>query len=549
MPRDALPDDSGTLKAMLLAERVQNERLRQIIRDLQRHQFGRRAETLPEDQMLLGLEDVEQAAARDATDAEQATPAARQAGAAKRRANRGSLPAHLPRIETTIDIDDKTCRCCQGALHRIGEDKSERLDIMPAQFRVLVTIRPKYACRTCEDGVVQAPAPARLIEGGLPTEATIAQVLVSKYADHLPLYRQAQIYARQGIDLDRSTLADWVGHAAWHLRPLHERLLMRLKELPRLFADETTAPVLDPGRGRTKTGQLWSYAADDRPWGGSDPPGVAYVYAPDRKAERPIAHLDGFKGILQVDGYAGYPKLAERGDVELAFCWVHVRRNFYKLATPGPAPIASEALQRIAALYMIEKDIRGRSADERRIVRQQRSRPLIDALEPWLRAKLGLISQKGKLAEAIRYALSRWEGLTRFLDDGRIELDNSPVERPEKCALRRLLRRRRALRRHRFADRNLQAERCRSARLSCYVDGHDVELWEGTRQVALLTRSNLPFEQRRLFAAASAPSSGRLLGNDQRPGRLCPCARSPPAPLCVNDRGALAPGTPVVALG
>src|ERR1700730_1425553 len=179
MPSDALPDDPMMLKAMLLAERVQNERLRQIIRDLQRHQFGRRAETLPEDQMLLGLEDVEQTAACDAADAEQATPAARQAGTAKRRANRGALPAHLPRIETTIDLDDKTCLCCQGALHRIGEDRSERLDIVPAQFRVLVTIRPKYACRTCEDGVVQASAPARLIEGGLPTEATIAQVLVS----------------------------------------------------------------------------------------------------------------------------------------------------------------------------------------------------------------------------------------------------------------------------------------------------------------------------------------------------------------------------------
>jgi transposase len=244
---------------------------------------------------------------------------------------------------------------------------------------MLVTIRPKYACRQCEDGVMQAPAPARLIEGGLPTEATIAHVLVSKYADHLPLYRQAQIYARQGVNLDRSTLADWVGHAAWHLRPLHQRLLDKLKERPKLFADETTLPVLDPGRGRTKTGQLWAYAADDRPWDGSDPPGVAYVYAPDRKAERPITHLDGFKGVLQVDGYAGYRRLAERGNVQLAFCWVHARRNFYKLATPGPAPIASEALQRIAALYAIE--IRGRSAEERRLVRRQKSRPLIDAWE------------------------------------------------------------------------------------------------------------------------------------------------------------------------
>ena len=429
MPSDALPNDLQTLKAMLLAERCESERLRQIIKELQRHRFGRRAEALPEDQMLLGLEDVEQTAASDEATADQAAPAERTARAHKRRINRGSLPAHLPRIEVIADIDDKTCPCCKGELHRIGEDKSERLDLVPAQFRVLVTRRPKYACRSCEDGVIQAPAPARLIEGGLPTEATIAQVLVSKYADHLPLYRQAQIYARQGIDLDRSTLADWVGHAAWHLRPLHERLLVKLRQRSKLFADETTVPVLDPGRGRTKTGQLWTYAADDRPWRGADPPGVAYVYAPDRKAERPIAHLDGFKGILQVDGYAGYPKLAERGDVELAFCWAHMRRKFYELANPGPAPIASEALKRIAEFYAIEKNIRGRSAEERRIIRQQKSRPLAEAFEPWLRAKLTLISQKGKLAEAIRYALSRWQGLTRFIDDGRIELDNNTVER------------------------------------------------------------------------------------------------------------------------
>src|SRR6185437_11032338 len=228
---DVLPDDPGTLKAMLIAERAQNDRLRQIIKELQRHRFGRRAETLPEDQMLLGLEDVEQAEADRAAQTDDSSPADRQARAHRRRINRGELP-------------------------RIGEDRSERLDMVPAQFRVLVTRRPKYACRTCEDGVVQAPAPARLIEGGLPTEATVAQVLVSKYADHLPLYRQAQIYARQSIELDRSTLADWVGQAAFLLRPVHERLLMALKASPKLFADETTAPVLDPGRGRTKLGQL-----------------------------------------------------------------------------------------------------------------------------------------------------------------------------------------------------------------------------------------------------------------------------------------------------
>ena len=279
---------------------------------------------------------------------------------------------------------------------------SERLDIVPAQLRVIVVRRPKYACRACTDVVVQAPAPARLVEGGLPTEATVAQVLVSKYADHLPLYRQAQIYARQGINLDRSTLADWVGRAAWHLRPVHERLFASLKASAKLFADETTAPVLDPGRGRTKTGQLWAYARDDRPWQGTDPPGVAYVYAPDRKAERPIAHLDGFTGILQVDGYGGYRALAERNSVTLALCWAHVRRRFYELAAAGPAPIASEALQRIAELYRIEDDIRGRPADERSKGRQECSGPIIADLEPWLRHKLGLISQKTKLAEAIR---------------------------------------------------------------------------------------------------------------------------------------------------
>ena len=414
---------------MLLEERAESERLRQIIKALQRHRFGRRAESLPEDQLLLGLEEAEQVEAAGHAQAEEAAPAQKTARRTKRRVNRGSLPAHLPRVETLVDVASTICPCCSGPLHCIGEDVSERLDIVPAQVRVVVIRRPKYACRACEDGVVQAPAPARLIEGGLPTDGTVAQVLVSKYADHLPLYRQAQIYARQGLTLDRSTLADWVGRAAFHVRPVHERLLAKLKASPKLFADETTAPVLDPGRGRTKTGQLWAYARDDRPWGGTDPPGVAYVYAPDRTAERPAAHLAGFQGVLQVDGYEAYKVLARRGAVKLAFCWSHVRRPFYELAQSGPAPIAAEALVRIAALYRIEAEIRGRSADERRAVRQARSRPLVEAFEPWLREKLSLVSQKSRLAEAIRYALSRWTGLCLFLADGRVEIDSNVVER------------------------------------------------------------------------------------------------------------------------
>jgi transposase len=296
---DTLPDDPETLKAMLIAERIRSERLVQIIKDLQRHRFGARAETLPADQLLLALEVVEQSEADTAAEGEAKSTAVRTEGARKRRANRGALPPHLPRIETVVDVESRACPCCAAELYRIGEDVSEKLDVIPAQFRVLVVRRPKYACRACEDVVVQAPAPARLIEGGLPTEALVAHVLVAKYADHLPLYRQAQIYERQGIHLDRSTLADWVGRAAFHLRPLRERILSHLKSSTKLFADETTAPVLDPGRGRTKIGQLWSYARDDHPWGGMAPPAVAYVYAPDRTASQPIAHLSGFKGVLR----------------------------------------------------------------------------------------------------------------------------------------------------------------------------------------------------------------------------------------------------------
>jgi hypothetical protein len=292
-----------------------------------------------------------------------------------------------------------------------------------------VTRRPKYACRRCAGTVVQAPAPARLVEGGLPTEALVAHAIVAKYADHLPLYRQAQIYARQGIDLDRSTLADWVGRAAWWLRPLHERLLAHLCASPKLFADETPAPVLDPGRGRTKTGQLWAYARDDRAWGGPEPPAVAYAYAPDRKAERPSAHLEHFHGVLQVDGYAGYRALADKGRVTLAFCWAHVRRYFYEIAQGGDAPIASEALARIASLYAIEAEVRGSNPEVRRTARQQRAKPIVDALQAWLDAQHALVSRKSTLGEAIRYALKHWEGLVRFLDDGRIEIDSNPVER------------------------------------------------------------------------------------------------------------------------
>jgi transposase len=402
------------------------ERLQSIIDAFMRHRFGARSEQLDPDQLQLGLEDVETALgqARAAREAMSERPRGEQ----PRKTNRGSLPGHLERIEQVVDIEDKACLCCGGVLHQIGEDVAERLDVVPITFRVLVTRRPRYGCRSCESAVVQAPAPARIVEGGIPTEALIAQVLVAKYADHLPLYRQAQIYARQGIQLDRSTLADWVGRAAWYLRPLRDHVLERLRRSTRLFADETTAPVLDPGRGRTKTGQLWAYARDDRPWGGNDPPIVAYVYAPDRKAERPNAHLGDFAGVLQVDGYGGYAALARRRQqIQLAFCWAHVRRKFFELA--DSSPVATEVLRRIALLYAVEGEIRGCSAEQRRSARAERCWVIVDDLRQFLEARGRQVSAKSKLGEAIRYALTRWDGLSRFIDDGRIDLDSNTVER------------------------------------------------------------------------------------------------------------------------
>lgn len=430
-----LPNDVEALRALVLEQareldalkvfQTEVERLKAIIEALQRHRFGRRAEQLDPDQFELALEEVETALA----EAEHARDRVSRAPADRpRKTNRGSLPAHLERIEQVVDIEDKACPCCGDALHQIGEDVAERLDVVPTTFRVLVTRRPRYGCRSCESAIVQAPAPARIVEGGIPTEALIAQVLVAKYADHLPLYRQAQIYARQGIQLDRSTLADWVGRAAWYLRPLRDHILAGLRRSERLFADETTAPVLDPGRGRTKTGQLWAYARDDRPWDGDDPPMVAYVYAADRKGERAEAHLGDFAGILQVDGYGGYAALAKRRQqISLAFCWAHVRRKFYELA--DNSPVATEVLRRIAQLYLIEEEVRGQPAGQRRQVRHERSRAIIDDLRQYLETRNRQVSAKSKLGEAIRYALTRWDGLSRFLDDGRIDLDSNTVER------------------------------------------------------------------------------------------------------------------------
>jgi transposase len=427
-----LPDDPALLQHLLREAQAEIARLHMLIAVLLRNRFGRRSERLGEEALQQGIEDAEQSLGEQEAKAEAARPAAeRPAKPAKR--NRGSLPEHLSRVEVVVDIADKTCACCGASLHTIGEDRSEMLDYVPAQIRVQVIRRPRYGCRACEGAVVQAPAPERPIDGGLATEALLAHILVNKYADHLPLYRQSQIFARQGVNLDRSTLCNWVGRACWWLEPLYELLLSTVLSSPKVVADDTTLPVLDPGRGRTKTGRLWCYAVDNRPWSGPGHPAAAYAYSEDRKGEHPASHLKGFRGLLQVDGYAGFAGLVTGAVNEeaptLAFCWAHTRRKFYENYTATKSPLAHEALQRIAALYEIEADIRGQTAEHRKQVRQQRSRPLVEAMHAWLTELLGQLSGRSTLAQAIRYALNHWKGLIRFLDDGRFELDTNIVER------------------------------------------------------------------------------------------------------------------------
>jgi transposase len=443
---DDLPAEPEALRALLLtmmAERdaamaardemaAHNERLQALLLRLKRMQFGRKSERLPEEQLALGLEEVETAIAQAGAEAERNTPELRRERADKRRARHGALPEHLRRVEIVLAPANIACPCCKAPMVKIGEDRSERLDKVPAQYRALVTRRPKFACRSCTGVVVQEPAPPRLIEGGLPTEAVVANVVVSRFADHQPLYRQSQIMARQGIEIDRATLAFWVGTAAAEIAPVVRRLKEIVLGSAHLFADETVVPVLDPGRGRTKKGYFWAVARDDRPWGGPDPPAVVYPYAPGRQHEHARVLLGGYRGILRCDGYGAYKALVDPigqpGACTLAFCWSHVRRGFYDLAK-GNAPIATEALRRIAALYRIEAEIRGQSPDQRRAARQAQSRPLLEELRPWFQAHYARLPGSAPTAEAIRYALNHWDGLVQYLDDGRIEIDSNSVER------------------------------------------------------------------------------------------------------------------------
>lgn len=432
----AIPEAQREAVAAVLRERDAlreiNRRLEHLVAELNHVVHGKRSEKLSGDERQLAFEDLETAIAEVEEKKDAQAPSERGPRRAARR-NRGNLPADLPRIERVIEPDSLLCPCGCGLMHRIGEERTERLDIVPAQLRVIVTIRPKYACRTCTDGVTQVPAPAHLVEGGLPTEGAIAHVLVSKYADHLPLYRQSQILARSGIELHRSTLADWVGTAAFHLKPVVDRLAEHLKTSTKLFMDETTAPVLDPGRGQTKTGYLWALARDDRAWGGDDPPGVVFFYAPDRAGENAERILRGFDGILQLDGYQGYNRLTRRsrkgGDpIRVAHCWAHARRKLKEVFDRDGSEIAAEGLRRIAEFYKVEADIRGCAPGQRLSARQARLAPLVAAFGEWLQAQRLRISAKSRLGEKLAYIHHHWDGLQTFLADGRVEIDSNGVE-------------------------------------------------------------------------------------------------------------------------
>src|SRR6266403_2068035 len=396
------------------------ERLKLELARLRRMQFGRSSEQLSEriEQLELIVEEFEASAA-------QTTPVAPRTPA--RKPVRKPLPVHLPR-ETVIYAPAEACPDCGTTMQRLGEDVSEMLEYMPARFQVIRQVRPKLSCGCCQR-IVQLPAPTRPIDRGLPGPGLLAHVAVSKFADHLPLYRQAQIYAREGVELERSTLADWLGGVARLTQPLVDALGRYVHGANKLHADDTPVPVLEPGRGVTKTGRLWTYVRDDRPAGSTDAPAVWFQYSPDRKGEHPQRHLAHFRGILQADAYAGFNKLYEDGLIQEAPCMAHIRRKFFDLMEAHQSPVATEAVERIALLYAIEKEIRGRSRDQRRRVRNARARPLVESMHRWLKTSLATLSRKSDTAAAIHYALSLWDAMVRYLDDGRIEIDNSAAER------------------------------------------------------------------------------------------------------------------------
>lgn len=434
MPANALPNDIDTLKRMLVSRDETIAKLVAEIARLKRWQYGRSSERMSElmDQLQLALGDLPEAATEPlpaaGAPAEAVSQAQQPTNITVLRRKPRAFPAHLPR--ETIVHAPTACGCphCGGQLRTLGEDISETLDYVPGYFKVCRHVRPKLVCRACSH-IEQMPAPSRPITRGMADAGLLAQVVVAKYADHTPLYRQEQIYRRAGVQLERATLAAWVRESSRLLEPLSDALGRYVRQAQKVHTDDTPVPVLDPGRGKTRTGRLWTYVRDDRPAGSRARPAVWYQYSPDRKSERPQKHLQGFSGILQADAYSGYSALYRDGQIVEAGCWAHARRKFYDLFKHEPSPISQEALARIASLYAIERDIRGCEVALRQSVRQRQAAPLLASLKVWLEQVLMTVSVKSELAKAIKYTLGHWVALTRYCDDGRIEIDNNTAER------------------------------------------------------------------------------------------------------------------------
>jgi transposase len=446
---DSLPDDVAALKALLRAREAELARahaqaasaealiahLRLAIEKMRRELYGQRSERKARllDQMELELEELEAAAAEDEL---AATPAC---GSARKRPSRKPLPPHLPR-ERVIVPGPSSCGCCGSPrLAKLGEDVTETLEVVPRQWKVVQYVREKFTCRACE-GISQSPAPFHVLPRGLAGPSLLAMILFEKYGQHQPLNRQAERYRREGVELSLSTLADQVGGCAVVLRPLYDLIGAHVFTGDRVHGDDTPVPVL--ARGKTVSGRAWVYVRDDRPFGGCDPPAAVFFYSRDRRGEHPERHLDGYRGILQADAYAGFNRLYEAGRkprplIEAA-CWAHARRKFYVLADVTAkargkpavlAPLALEAVKRIDAIFTIERQINGLTADERLAVRHARLAPLVSGFEAWMRAERARLSRHAEVAKAMDYMLKRWTAFTRVLDDGRICLTNNAAER------------------------------------------------------------------------------------------------------------------------
>jgi transposase len=411
-------------KAELLHRDLLIETMRVQLARLRRMQFGASSEKLNAEieQLELALEELEAAA-----------PVA-QASTVPPKLERSlpvrSLPDHLPREDVVAEPSSGTCACpdCGGILRKLGEDSAEQLDVAPVQWRVVRTIRPKYSCRSC-DKIVQAPAPVKAIARGKATFATLAHIIVSKFDHHLPLYRQSEMMAAQGVDIDRSTLAGWTGQASALLDPIINRIREEGLKASKIHTDDTPVPVLDPGRGKTATGRLWTYVVDDRASGSATPPLAWYRFTPDRTGAHPQKELASFKGYLQADAYAGYDKLYQSGGVTEVACWAHFRRKIFDIHKPRPTTLTTDILERIAALYAIEAEVRGAPPGVRQKARQERTKPLIAELRKTLDDAHRRLSPKSAMALAIAYGTKRWTALSHILDNGSLEIDNNIAER------------------------------------------------------------------------------------------------------------------------